>query len=43
MIASFHGHLSIVEYLVSQGADVNQATNDGDTPLITGSQNLNRE
>ena len=33
-IASSQGHLSIVEYLINHGADVNKADNDGCTPIM---------
>ena len=38
-IASENGHLSVVEYLIHHGADVNKADKDGRTPLYIASQN----
>ena len=35
--ASRNGHLSVVKYLISRGADVNKADNSGYTPLHTAS------
>ncbi len=32
-LAAYHGHLSIVEYLVGLGADVNKSTDEGMTSL----------
>jgi len=37
--SSENGHHSIVEFLVLNGADVNQATQNGHTPLFVSSQN----
>ncbi|OBZ72206.1 Ankyrin repeat-containing protein P1E11.10 [Grifola frondosa] len=31
--AASYGHLNVLEYLISQGGDVNVTDNDGDTPL----------
>eukprot|EP00919_Chromeraceae_sp_WS-2016_P028727 GHVR01068016.1.p1 GENE.GHVR01068016.1~~GHVR01068016.1.p1 ORF type:complete len:108 (+),score=20.77 GHVR01068016.1:104-427(+) len=31
--ASYSGHLDVVEYLIAQGANVNNKGNDGHTPL----------
>ena len=38
-IASERGHLSIVEYLINHGADVNKANHWGRTPLSIASEN----
>ena len=38
-IASYNGYLSIVEYLISKGADINAKDDDGNTPLHTASSN----
>ena len=32
-IAAQQGHLAVVQYLAEQGADINKATNNGQTPL----------
>ena len=37
-VASGYGHLDLVRYLVSQGAQVERCDNDGDTPLIVASR-----
>jgi len=39
VVSSENGHFSIVEFLVQNGADVNQASNDGAIPLFMSSQN----
>ena len=33
-LSAYEGHLSVVEFLVSEGADVNAKNNDKETPLI---------
>jgi len=38
LLSSQDGHLPVVKYLVENGADVNQAHNDGATPLFISSQ-----
>ena len=37
-IASYNGHLSVVQYLVQQGADKDMTTSKGSTPLIFAAQ-----
>jgi NLR family CARD domain-containing protein 3 len=38
-VASQYGHDSVCDLLLSHGADVNRAVNDGVTPLYIASQN----
>jgi ankyrin repeat protein len=33
--ASSYGHIDIIQFLLDQGADIDIADNDGDTPLYT--------
>ncbi|EAY06880.1 hypothetical protein TVAG_340590 [Trichomonas vaginalis G3] len=37
MFASFNGHLEVVQYLISVGADKNSKTRDGKTALSVAS------
>ncbi len=34
MVASYQGHVNVIELLLSKGADINDKDNDGDTSII---------